>query len=271
MFAVFDVLHIISYEYIKKTSYKERIIMIYNYITHKNNIRSADYPFFDDLFRDIAQRKQLMYYESYYYPQNNSVNTRVINMEIKVIKYIMYQHQLDFLTDYNIDYVISSPNYGSQISLLDLMIKKKYCFKMVFGALGDMVNKYGPVANYERKASENFEMFKPVYDVLAKNKGDLKEHLSDFTRKGNMYSKGNVKIFLYTDSQKQNFCDIIKLKCKDNCYMANNKDFNCGRTFVVAIVGDSKMFIFSPDYNQPNPLQIPKDLVVSELKKQLSK
>lgn len=272
MFDVFDVLHIISYKYIMNTTYKDRIILSYNYIKTQD-IEQPDYPFFDDIMKDITKRKQLTYLKSGYYPQNISYNTRIIKLELKVIKHTLRKFGVFYLTDYNADYFIPSVNYGYQITLFDLLIKKKRNFKMVFDTLKNAVsNNFSTRAPFEKKAQKNFALFKPLHDILSKNQTDLASFLQaqGFAKKGNMYSKDNIKVLLYTDNQKAHFLDIIKQKCQENCYMANNSAYNCGRTFIVCLI-DTKMFVFSPDYKEPNPLQIPKSLIVNELEKMLNK
>lgn len=139
---------------------------------------------------------------------------------------------------------------------------------MVFDTLTSVMRNFGPQAQYEQKAREKFEVFKPIYNVIIKNGGDLTAHLQNcgYTKKGNMYTNNDVVILVYKDDQKQYLLDLIKQKCKKNLYMAHNNALNCGRLFVVGLYKD-QMFVFSPDYDQPHPLQIPKSLVVEKLEK----
>ena len=132
----------------------------------------------------------------------------------------------------------------------------------------------GTRQRYEKKAHLSLEQIKELRQQLSKNRGHMSEHLESigFTRevkggrKGNKYTKGDITILLYKKNQLKHYYDHVFPLIKENCCVANSAVYNCPNTYI-AIIYKDKHYFFSPDFNEPRPLQIPRSLYGEHLKK----
>lgn len=132
----------------------------------------------------------------------------------------------------------------------------------------------GTRQRYEKKAAASLELIKELREQLCENNGHMSEHLQSigFTRevkggrKGNKYTKGDITILLYRKEQLKHYYDHVYPLIKENCCVANNKEYNCPHTYI-AIIYKDKHYFFSPDYPEPRPLQVPRSLYGEHLKK----
>lgn len=136
----------------------------------------------------------------------------------------------------------------------------------------------GTLARYQKKAANALALIKDLREQMARNTGHLSTHLESLGfvrevkngRKGNKYTKDGVVILLYKREQLKHYYENVFPLIKEDCCIANNKEFNSPTTYIALIKGD-KHYFFSPDFHEPRPLQVPRSQMQEHLKKEVEK